>query len=78
MSYQAEREPDCTHAPVEHPQPASACRICKDGPRLVEWKAYWRGVISGDIPDTRAERVRCYLAARDESARLAGSEADVG
>jgi len=39
---QREREPDCVHgygAGAGHP--ASACRICKDGPELREWKRAW-------------------------------------
>lgn len=35
------REPDCVHSLPGQLQPASACRICKDGPDLAEWKAWW-------------------------------------
>ena len=35
------REPSCQHRGGEN-QPASACRICKDGPALAEWRGYWQ------------------------------------
>jgi len=42
--YQSEREPYCIHSrdyggSVD--QPASSCNICKDGPELAAWRAYW-------------------------------------
>jgi hypothetical protein len=36
------REPDCIHSlNYSTRQPASACRICKDGPDILAWKKYW-------------------------------------
>ena len=35
------REPVCIHSPVRARQPMSACRICKDDPRLQAWRDWW-------------------------------------
>ena len=35
------REPACIHTRGGPCQPASACRICVDGPELARWKAEW-------------------------------------
>lgn len=45
MVWQSAREPGCVHSDYDDGsglrQPASACSICKDGPELAAWKAYW-------------------------------------
>lgn len=56
MSADMPREPDCIHS--NHSQPASACRICKDGPVLKAWREYWASV---DPESANGQRKAAYL-----------------
>lgn len=46
VAWSRKREPSCDHGGIEErsEQPASMCRICKDGPELLAWRRYWNQV----------------------------------
>lgn len=59
------REPYCIH-PGGEKQPASACSVCQDGPRLREWAAGWEAWLA-ENPDSPEAR---WVRAADASGRF--------
>lgn len=51
------KEPNCVHPGGEH-QPASACRICKDGPQLREWSDGWAAWLAENPDSYEAKAAR--------------------
>ena len=59
------QEPNCVHSHPEYPQPASACRICKDSDFLREHAEEWEAWLA-ENPDSPEARV---VAEMDRSGR---------
>ncbi len=65
-----DREPNCIHSTGVNTvtQPASRCRICKDGPELAKWKADWV-VWLAEYPDSWEAREVARWAAEGQGRR---------
>lgn len=58
VAWSRAEEPHCEHSGpplMRNYQPASKCRICKDRPKLAEWRDYWTK-IKAEAARIRAER----------------------